>query len=525
MKIPWVPLVVAATLVAVVVFLFNSMDSGSRVFGQPRLEKLADLEGTETEVSIAPDGSRLIAVASGDLWLFNIAAGSSTRLTQTTDKESFPAWAPDGQRVTFTRGTDTFTLPASSPAPQEPELFKENATSLSWSATGRLAFVRDRTLWVTDTAGNDERAFLEPDANPEISVRGPRFSPDSQQIAFIKTNLGLRGEVWTIDATKGAARALVADRPAENPLDVGWIEDGKKLAYLTNRSGAYGLWVVDFEANTISPLTGVLNGVPLERIGIAALPDRILLPRHMLDSNIVISDGSVVAQTPDIEMEPAASRDGALVAYTVQKENKFEIWTAGIHGENSKFRVLGTQPRFSANGFELIYTHTDILGQVDLRTVDIRDGSSSSVTDAFEVDFQPDWSPDGRTIAFASNQGGTTMMWTIPTVGGKRHSLNTGGYFPRFSADGRSIAYWSRQGLWTISVQGANPRRVRDGVADPTPSTWVNASPKTFLDSEINAGKRIWPTFDVLPDGKVVTAPIDIQETAIWSVNLTYVEK
>ena len=61
MKIPWVPLTVAATLVAIVVFLFNSMDSGPKVFGAPGLERLADLDGVETEVSVAPDGSRLYA--------------------------------------------------------------------------------------------------------------------------------------------------------------------------------------------------------------------------------------------------------------------------------------------------------------------------------------------------------------------------------------------------------------------------------------------------------------------------------
>jgi Tol biopolymer transport system component len=526
MKIPWVPLTVAATLVILVVFLFNSMDSGPKVFGQPRLERLADLDGIETEVSIAPDGNRLVAVVSGDLWLFDIAQGSRQRLTQTIDKESFPAWAPDGQQVSFTRGANTFTLPAAASDNQEPELFKENATSLSWSATGRLAFVRDRTLWITDMDGTGERALLEPDANPELSVRGPRFSPDSQQIAFIKTNLGLRGEVWTIDANKGAARALVSDRPAENPLDVAWIEEGKQLVYLTNRSGAYGFWVINFEANTISPLTGGLNGMPLERVGISAWKDRIFIPRHQLDSDIVVSDGTSVARTPDNEFEPAASHDGTLVAYTIQKENKFEIWTAGIHGEDARFRVLGTQPRFSANGFEVIYTHTDILGQVDLRKVDIRDGSSSSVTDAVDIDFEPDWSPDGRTIAFASNQGGTMMLWTMPTVGGQRRSLNVGGYFPKFSLDGQSLSYWSQESIWTVGLHGANPRRVGTvGVPQPTPSAWVNGSPKTYLDPAVHAGKTIWPGFDVLPDGRMLTAPINIHETALWTVNLTYVDK
>ena len=525
MKIPVVPLVVATTLVAGAVFLFNSMSSGRKILGPPRLERLVDLNGTETEVSIAPDGSRLVAIASGDLWLFNIGDGSRRKLTETADPESFPAWAPDGKRVTFTRGEDTFaTSLDGADGPSEPSLFKENATSLSWSASGRLTFVRDRTLWITDGGGTHERALIEPDANPEISVRGPRFSPDSLQIAFIKTNLGLQGEIWTVDATNGAAQALVADRWAENPLDLGWIENGKKLVYLTNRSGAYSLWAVDLGTNINETLTVPLNSRPLDRIGIGVWGDRIIVPRHDIDSNIVVSDGTVVAQTRDIEFEPAASRDGDLVAYTIQKDNKFEIWTSGIHGENPKFRALGSQPRFSPNGFELIYTSTDVLGQADLRKVDLRDGSSSIVTDAAEIDFEPDWSPDGRTIAFASNMGGTMALWTMP-VGGKRESLSASGYFPRFSSDGQSLLFWGQQALWTIQADGKNARRFRDGVGEPLPAGWVKGVPRTYLDAEVNGGKTIWPEFDVFQDGKILMAPIDVRDTALWSVRLTYIDQ
>jgi len=523
MKIPWIPLVVAATLVGAVLFIFNSMSSGKKVFGAPRIEKLVDLDGVETEVSIAPDGMRLVAVASGDLWLFSVADGSRRKLTETAEKASFPAWAPDGKHVTFTVGRDTFEI--SPEDPQTKRLFKENATCLSWSSTGRLTFVRDRTLWVTDAGGTHERALVEPDANPAVRALPPRFSPNSTQVAYVKTNLGMEGEVWVADASNGSARALVADRWAENPLDVGWLHEGKQLVYLTNRSGAYSLWIVDFDANTISPLTGPLNGRLLDPIGIDVWQERIILPRHEVDSNIIVSDGTPVAQTKDIEFEPAASRDGSLVAYTIQKENKFEIWTAGIHGESPTFRVLGTQARFSPNGFELIYTHTDILGEVDLRKVDIRDGSSSSVTDAPEIDFEPDWSPDGRTIAFASNEGGPMTLRTIPAVGGKRQTINPGGYFPRFFPDGRSILFWNQQALWTTDVTGQHTKRVRDGIIGPTPGNWVKGMPKTSLDPEINGGKRIWPEFDVLPDGRLLTAPIDIHQTALWTVNLTYVEK
>src|SRR5262245_25431392 len=157
-------------------------------------------------------------------------------------------------------------------------------------------------------------------------------------------------------------RPLVMDRAAENPLDLGWINNGQDLAYLTNRAGAYSVWYVDFVSSTINPLTQPLMTVPLARVGLAVAKDRVILPRHFVDSNIVRSDGVIIANSDKLEFQPAASPDGKLVAYTVADENKFEIWTARVNGEKPAFRTLGKEPRFSANGFEIIYSHTDLTG-------------------------------------------------------------------------------------------------------------------------------------------------------------------
>jgi Tol biopolymer transport system component len=521
LKIPIIPLVVAGTLIAVVVYLFNSASSGKLTLGEARVEKLADLEGVESEVAVTSDGSRLVAIASGDLWLFNIANGSRQRITQTAESESFPAWAPDGKRLTFTLGNNTYVV--SSNDFSSNQLLKENAVNLSWSATGRQAYVRNRTLWITDAAGLHDHAVIEPDENPDVTVIQPRFSPDSSQVSYIKSTAGLHGEVWLADAHNGTTRSLVADRRGENPLDTGWLADGDKIVYLTNRSGAYGLWMVDLTANTIFPLTGTLNGVLPDRIGMAIAQDRIFVPRLGINSDITISDGTTITRANETEFEPAASRDGRVVAYTIQKGNKNEIWTVGLDGQTPTFRALGTQPRFSPNGFEVVYTHTDIEGRVDLRKLDIRDASSETITAAAEIDFEPDWSPDGRTITFASDNAGSMAIWSAPSTGGKRVGLNVNGYYPRFSPDGRWIAYWNRGALWTMDREGKNSRSIRDGVAVPTAATWVKGVPKIYSDLDINGGKAILPTFDVLPDGRLLTATIVSQDTALWTVNLTYV--
>jgi Tol biopolymer transport system component len=507
-------------LVGVVVYLFNSAASNAdRKLAQPRLDLLVDLDGDETEVAIAPDGNRLVAVSSGDLWLVNLADQSRRRLTETVEPEAFPAWAPDGKRLTFTRGSDTFL--SNAPDFSSSQLLKQNATSLNWAASGRMVYVRDRALWITDAAGINDRVLVEADSNAEVSIQNPRFSPDALQLAYVRTNLGLQGEVWAADATTGAAHSLVADRWAENPLDVGWLADGKQLVYLTNRSGAWAVWIIDFAQNTLGPLTGPLDGVQLGRTGMAVWQDRIFLARHAVNSDIVSSDGTTIASTPAPEFEPAASRDSQLVAYTVQKDNAFEVWTANADGSNAAFRTAGTQPRFSPNGFEVVYTHTDVEGHIDLRKVDIRDGSSETITDAGEIDFQSDWSRDGRTIAFSSGKSGSMALWSI-ALAGKRTRLNDSGYFPRFSPDGQALAFWSQGALWTSDRDGAHPRRVMENLPEPVPPVWFKGRVTTYRDPEIAAGQEVLPAVDVFADGRVLTAVVKTKTTALWTVTLTY---
>src|SRR5207247_3444307 len=228
-----------------------------------------------------------------------------------------------------------------------------------------------------------------------------------------------------------------------------------------------------------------LNRVQLTRIGMSVSGDQIVLPRHCVDSNVGVSAGTSVAASEKLEFEPAASPDGNRIAYTVADENKFEIWTAGLNGEKPAFRAIGLEPRFSANGYQIIYTHTDLEGNSDVWKLDVRNGSSERMTDAEEIDVTPDWSPDGQLIAFASGRGGAISIWTIPASGGKRLRINAGGYAPRFSPDSKSILFWNRQALWTMDANGRNVRKVGAGLTDPLAGVWSWKGPAFFMDDDI----------------------------------------
>jgi hypothetical protein len=320
------------------------------------------------------------------------------------------------------------------------------------------------------------------------------------------------------------ARPLVSDRLAENPLDVGWINNGRDLAYLTNRAGAYSVWYVDLAALTIQPLTQPLVTVPLARIGLAVSKDRLVIPRHLVDSNIELSDGTAVANSEKLEFQPASSPDGARIAYTVAEENKFEIWTAGANGEKPTFRTLGREPRFSANGFQIVYTYTDLSGNDDIWKLDIRNNSAERVTDAEEIDVAADWSPQGQSIAFSSARGGALSIWTIPASGGKRLRINEGGYAPRYSPDGKSILFWNRQALWMMDSHGDNVREVARDLFQPVAAVWSKSGHGSAFFVKPPTDHLVWPGFDVLRDGRFVWSTIHIRDTGLWAIDLTYRE-
>lgn len=113
---------------------------------------------------------------------------------------------------------------------------------------------------------------------------------------------------------------------------------------------------------------------------------------------------------------------------------------------------------------------------------DIQITSSSSaklVAPSPADDRDPDWSPDGNWITFASNRTGGYQIWAAHPDGSGLHQVSSDGWvksFPAFSPDsGRIVFTRSKDGasdLWSVKVDGTGLKQVTKTSAFETQATY-----------------------------------------------------
>lgn len=122
------------------------------------------------------------------------------------------------------------------------------------------------------------------------------------------------------------------------------------------------------------------------------------------------SDLLTAASVLDYEQvaDPEISPDGRQIVYTrrwvdpVEDAWKSALWIMDADGSRNRFLAEGSSPSWSPDGTRLLYTaEGQPRGQqVFVRWMDGTAGTATQVTRVLETPHDPQWSPDGRSIAF-----------------------------------------------------------------------------------------------------------------------------
>ena len=278
-----------------------------------------------------------------------------------------------------------------------------------------------------------------------------------------------RGLMW-VDAA-GQAAPLPVER--DQYLGISLSPDGTRAAVGTNAAENRDVWVVDLARGS---RTRVTTDAEVDH-----------LPLWSPDGESVVF-ASLREETPALYRKPA---DGTGVA-----ERLVTIDGAMFIAANG----------WTPDGTALVATVSTSLDQSDIGLVPLTSSGSSSWEPLIQSDaqeFDGAISPDGRWLAYASNETGRNEIYVqrFPELGQRQAISIGGGYGPAWSADGRSLSY-------ILSV-GTGPLAIMRVSIESDGTTLTAGQPERLFDRNFYDQPGPHRRYDLSADGRFLMIQLE----------------
>ncbi|MGI4758533.1 MAG: winged helix-turn-helix domain-containing protein [Janthinobacterium lividum] len=327
-------------------------------------------------LSWSPDGRSLVfpdhagSSPSSSLFLLDLATLQAHPLTHPPDGwegDLTPAFSPDGQRIAFTRASETavrdlFWIAAAGGEVHAVTHDRTNLGSLAWAADGRSVIFssnRDGTsaLWrVGLKAGRPERMPIgtEDASQPAISRIG-----DVTRVAYTQGSA-----IWSIVEVAAGSdappKALVSSTEQDSAPSLS--PDSRQFAFQSQRSGSQEIWTANVDGTNLRQMThqaGALTGSPAW----AHTRNQVLFDSRVSGHSHIfsITAGEQAQQLTSGEFNditPRWSNDDATVFFRSNRGGRWQVWR--MDTSTRRPQPLTTQdgivPQPSADGHWVYYT-------------------------------------------------------------------------------------------------------------------------------------------------------------------------
>ena len=416
-------------------------------------------EGTWLSPDLSPDGKRIVFELLGDLYTVDAKGGVARALATGLPFDSQPVFSPDGKRIAFVSDrSGTENVWTADPDGRNPRAVTHLdgdiiLTSPSWSADGKTIFVSRYhpdyvayDLLSMPLATGDPSVVVPIGDDKSTSTVGAEASSDGRWL-YYASQVGSKDSeppAWVIrrrDLSSGAEETLVEPPRSYRPdLVLGTFfrpvpsPDSKLLVYATRYGSEMWLRVLDLKTRDDRWLAKLGEHDELES---AAWRD--FAPHYAFtpDSRaLIVNDGGA--------LERIAIADGTKTPIPFMADVRMPLGSLNhpvIREETGPVKArLIQNPVASPDGKRLAFS---ALGQVYVMDLAGRGAPRRLTHDPFG-EFQPSWSPDGRSIIY--------VRWTA-RASGQIYRVNSDGtslpvqitkssaYYtsPVFTPDGRSI--------------------------------------------------------------------------------------
>jgi dipeptidyl aminopeptidase/acylaminoacyl peptidase len=317
----------------------------------------------------------------------------------------------------------------------------------------------------THTPAATRRRMTFDDVIALRTVADPQLSPDGKWVAYTVSRADLEqnasdADIWLASTLGDFPSRLTTNKKSDTSPR--WSPDGKRLAFISAREEKPQIFLMPVGGGEPERLTEHKGGVR----SIAWSPDG--------KSIAFIADQE---PTPD-EEKRIKEKDDAVVVDTNHKFTR--LWVIDVATRAARMlatgEVVASDPQWSPDGTRIAYAtnptpRADDQSLSDIWVIPVAGGAARPLAAGAGSDQSPRWSPDGSQIAFITSPASDVRqlrLAVIPSVGGQARMIAPEFLYspqaPSWSPDGRTL-YFSASTrttgqLFSVPSAGGTPRQL-----------------------------------------------------------------